>query len=86
MKAAGGIGAPAGFSGPLTVVNSRLAISFWVPAASAAGCCQTGSAKRKIRLVGLADDCGKWRASSAWPAAESLPAGAAVLPPKPEAV
>ena len=37
-------------------------------------------------MVGLADDCGKYLVSSACPAAESLPAGGAVFPPKPAAV
>ncbi len=39
----------------------------------------------KIRLVGFAEACGKYLVRRACPAAESLPDGAAVLPPKPAA-
>ena len=77
---------PTGFSGPVTDVNSGLALSSAVPVASTAGSVHTGWLNRKIRLVGFAVDCGKYLASSACPAAESLPAGAAVLPPKPAAL
>ena len=42
---------------------------------SVPGCCHTGSAYRKTRFDGLAEDCGKYRASSALPAAASDPAG-----------
>src|SRR5260221_11057443 len=76
---------PTGFSGPVTLVKSRLAWSFLVTAASGAGSCHTGVLNRKMRLVGLAADCGKYLVSNAWPAAESLPAGGAVLAPKPAA-
>ena len=78
--------APAGFSGPVTWVNSPLAWSLLVAAASGAGFCHTGAPKRKITVVGLAEDCGKYLVSCAWPAAESVPAGGAVFPPKPAAV
>jgi hypothetical protein len=40
----------------------------------------------KIGEVGLAADSGKYLVSSSVPFAESLPAGGAVLPPKPYAV
>src|SRR5258708_26873536 len=77
---------PTGFSGPVPLVKSRLAWSFLVTAASGAGSCHTGVLNRKMRLVGLAADCGKYLVSSAWPAAESLPAGGAAVAPKPAAV
>jgi hypothetical protein len=73
-------------SGPVTCVNRSLAWSLAVPSASGAGFCHTGVSKRKIRLVGFAADCGKYLVSSAWPAAESLPAGGAVFPPNPAEV
>ncbi len=48
--------APAGFSGPVTWVNSPLAWSWLVAAASGPGLSQTGALKVKIRLVGFAAD------------------------------
>src|SRR6266702_7444257 len=39
-----------------------------------------------MMFVGLADVCGKWADRIAAPAAESVPAGAVVLPPNPAAV
>src|SRR6266516_2689214 len=72
---AGVIAGPAGFSGPATCVNRPLARSWLVTAASGAGSFHTGVVNRKIRLVGLAEDCGKCLLSSVVPAAESLPPG-----------
>jgi len=83
---AGVIWAPVGFSGPLTWVNSPLAWSLLVAVASGAGFYHTGVSNRKITVVGLAADCGKYLVSSVCPAAESVPAGGAVFPPKPAAV
>ncbi len=74
---------PTGLSGPATWVNRLLAFSRAVAVPSTAGSAQAGRLNRKIRSVGLADDCGKYFFSSVWPAAESLPAGGVVLPPKP---
>src|SRR5271155_5223698 len=71
---------PTGFSGPVTLVKSPLAWSSLVAFATGAGSCHTGVSNRKMMLVGLAADCGKYLVSSAWPAAESLPARGAVLP------
>ena len=76
-------GAPVGLSGPVTWVNRGLARSWLAAAVSGAGLSQTGAPKVKIRLVGLAAACGKCRVSSAVPAAESLLAGGAVVPPNP---
>ena len=77
---------PDGFSGPVTCVNRPLACSFAVAAASGAGCSHTGVLNLNIGLVGFADDCGKYLFSSVCPAAESVPEGGAVFPPKPAAV
>src|SRR5215470_5840616 len=76
---AGVSGAPVGFNGPVTWVNSGLAWSLLVAAASGAAFCHTGASNRKITVVGLAADCGKCLVSSACPAAESLPPGGAVV-------
>ena len=77
---------PTGSSGPVTCLNSLLAWSSAVARASGCGSCQTGVSNRKMMLVGFDADCGKCLASSAWPAAESLPAGGAVFPPNPAEV
>src|SRR5262249_3482493 len=77
---------PTGFSGPVTLVKSPVAWSLLVASATGAGFCQTGVLNLKMMLVGLAADCGKYLVSRAWPAAESLPDGGAVLPLKPAGV
>ncbi len=77
---------PTGLSGPVTCVNSGSARSAAVPRPSAAGSFHTGWLNRKIRSVGFAEACGKYLVSRAWPLAESVCAGAVVLPPKPAAL
>jgi hypothetical protein len=74
---------PAGFSGPVTPVNSPLAVSWLVAVSTGAGSDQTGWDSLKTRFVGLAELAGKCLASSAVPAAESVPAGALMEPPNP---
>jgi len=68
------------------VVNRLLALSSLVALARTWGSVQTGWLNLKIGEVGLAADSGKYLVSSWVPFAESLPAGGAVLPPKPDAV
>jgi hypothetical protein len=51
--------------------------------ASTAGSCQAGCFSLKMTLVGLAELLGKCLVSNAWPAAESLCAGAFTSPPNP---
>src|ERR1039457_7722475 len=77
---------PVGFSGPVTWVRILLASSLLVATASGPGFCHTGALNRKISVVGFAADCGKYLLSRVCPAAESVPDGGAVLPPKPAAV
>src|SRR5262249_26023262 len=60
--------------------------SWLVAVASCAGLSHTGWLNRNTSSVGLADDCGKYLVSCACPAAESLPGGGVVLPPKPPAL
>ena len=66
---------PFGSSGPAIEVNRPEDDRLAAAVASVAGCCQAGSAYRKTRFDGLAEDCGKYLASSALPAAASDPAG-----------
>ena len=66
-------------------MNRLLAFISLVALASTCGSVQTGRLNRKIGVVGLAADSGKYLVSSAVPWAESLPAGGAVVPPKPAA-
>src|SRR5260370_40141461 len=75
--------APVGFSGPVTCVKSPLARSWLVAVASGPGSCHTGVLNRNIRVVGFADDCGKYLVSSVCPVAESLPAGRALFAAEP---
>ncbi len=91
---------PLGSNGPDTAVNRRcpatLAPASSAPASPASaswrsaaatgpGAAQTGCRRRSTMSVGLAAVCGKCRASSALPRAESLPAGAGAAPPNPAA-
>ena len=77
---------PTGLSGPVTLVKTCLSdCSSDVILPRGAGLVHTDWFSLKITDVGFADDCGKCLVSSVWPLAESYPAGALVLPPKPAA-
>ena len=76
---------PLGFSGPDTEVNTGSAARCLSAAATAPATAQAGCRRRSTTTVGLAAVCGKCPASSASPAAESLPAGPVAAPPNPAA-
>ncbi len=83
LRSAGLIGVPAGSSGPLILLNSPLFCSCSDACCAGCGSAQTGLLKVKRTPVGLAAESGKYLASAALPAAESVPAGAEAVAPNP---